>query len=66
MKTAITSKFETVGAAPIVTIAAAGVTAGNPPSPLNRPLVYLGLTARGAGRGGHGSLGYWGAATRPS
>jgi hypothetical protein len=63
MKSAIASKFETIGAAPIVTIAAAGVTAGNPPSPLNRPLVYSGLNACGAGRGG---LGYWGAAHRPS
>jgi hypothetical protein len=63
MKTAITSKLETFGVAPIVTIAAAGVTAGNPPSPLNRPLVYSEVTAHDAG---HGSLGYWGAAHRPS
>lgn len=66
MKTAITSKFETFGATPIVTIAAAGVTAGNPPSPLNRQLVYSGGTARDAGRAGVGGLGYWGAAHRPS
>ncbi|MEQ1594354.1 MAG: hypothetical protein ABL985_04590 [Casimicrobium sp.] len=66
MNTANTSKVETIGAAPVVTIAAAGVNAGSPPSPSNRPLVCSGLTARGAGRGGLGGLGYWGAAHRPS
>ena len=54
MNTAITSKFETIGAAPVVTIAAAGVASGYLsvlPLSQMRPLAHSGTTAQGAGYG---------------
>jgi len=60
MNTAITSKFETIGAAPVVTIAAAGVASGYLSAFPNRPLSHSGHMAQGSG------YGYWGGANRPT
>lgn len=63
MNTAIASKFETIGAAPVVSIAAAGVASGYVlvlPLSQMRPLAHSGTTARGAGPG------YWNGANRPT